>query len=110
MKSLFKQALGDEETDDPGRLREILRVSEEEPQLEANFVPNEEVGFRCLHYFASEKQGILTVDLVKRVTGPVIFKVKTVDGTARSPTKYTHVDQVIEMKDAHQTISIEIIE
>lgn len=41
------------------------------------------------------------MDLVKRVTGPVVFLVKTVDGTARAPTKYTHFEQVIEMKDAH---------
>ena len=74
---------------------------------------NELLGFKCLHYSVTESSGFVEITIVKKtVNQDLTFGIRTVEGTAKHPTEYTKMDEVMTMKkrETEKTIQIKIID
>ena len=60
---------------------------------------NELIGFKCLHYSVTESSGFVEITVIKKVINQdVTFGIRTVDGTAKNPSEFTKMDDVVTMK------------
>lgn len=74
---------------------------------------NELIGFKCLHYSVTESSGFVEIHVIKKVVNQdLTFGIRTLDGTAKHPTEYEKIEEVITMKkrDTERTIQIKIID
>ena len=57
------------------------------------------LGFKCLHYSVTESSGFVEITVIKKVINQdVTFGIRTVDGTAKNPSEFTKMDDVVTMK------------
>jgi hypothetical protein len=60
---------------------------------------NELVGFKCLHYSVTESSGYVEITVIKKVANQdLTFGIRTVEGTAKHPTEFERMDEVVTMK------------
>jgi hypothetical protein len=74
---------------------------------------NELIGFKCLHYSVTESSGFVEITVIKKVVNQdLTFGIRTVDGTAKHPTEYETIDEVVTMKkrETEKIIQIKIID
>jgi hypothetical protein len=74
---------------------------------------NELVGFKCLHYSVTESSGYVEIHVIKKVVNQdLTFGIRTVDGTAKNPTEYLKMDEVVTMKkkETEKIIKIKVID
>lgn len=85
----------------------------ENTELQKVTDPNEQIGFKCLHYSVAESSGNVEVTIIKKSPNlELTFGYRTIADTAVAPKDYTHVDEVITMKkrEAEKVIYIPIVD
>jgi hypothetical protein len=74
---------------------------------------NEKIGFKCVHYSVTESSKVVKISVVKKV-GPeeVTVGIRTIDGSAKSPTYFKSKSEIITMgpADTERIFEIEIID
>lgn len=79
--------------------REFIKLKGTGGQIEHKEVkthqPNNDIGFKCLHYSVIESAGTVDVTIVKKTPVEVSVGVRTVDGSAKSPTDYKATSEIL---------------
>ena len=71
--------------------------------------PNENIGFKCLHYSVTESAGYVTVTIIKKAKDKQItFGIKTVDGTAVANKEYEPLDENVTMDKGENSLEKKI--
>lgn len=74
---------------------------------------NELLGFKCLHYSVTESSGFVEITVIKKVVNQdLTFGIRTKDGTAKHPSEFEKMDEVVTMKkrETEKIIQIKIID
>jgi len=74
---------------------------------------NELLGFKCLHYSVTESSGFVEITVIKKVVNQdLTFGIRTIDGTAKDPSEFHKMDQMVTMKkrETEKTFQIKIID
>ena len=73
---------------------------------------NPKIGFNCLHYMVSESCGTLDIKLTKKVQEDMVVIVRTVDGTATSPSKYAAMEEMVTLskQQNEHTVKVSIVD
>lgn len=102
-----------------GNTKEFIKMKGSKGQIDHSSkiehikVPNELIGFKCLHYSVTESNGTVDVTICKKVTNQEVnFGWRTVADTATAPKDYAHCDEHVSMKkkDTELKIQVEIVD
>ena len=99
-----------------GHNKEFIKIKGSRGQIENKEAdsskvqnPNEQVGFKCLHYSVTESSGTVELTIVKKQpNSELTFGYRTIADTATAPKDYTHCDEVITIKKREQEKKIYI--